>query len=49
MDFAKGANGRDEEVGVEAADFAGGFGGGESLRERFGEVHDIDITHLNID
>jgi hypothetical protein len=36
-------------VGVEVADFAGGFGGGESGHKRFGEVHDIDITYLNID
>ena len=36
-------------VGVEVADFAGGFGGGESRRERFGKVNSIDITHLNID
>jgi hypothetical protein len=49
MDFAKGTSGRDEAVGVEAADFAGGFGGGESRRKRFGEVNDIDITHLHID
>jgi hypothetical protein len=48
-DFAKGANGRDEVVGVDVGDFAGGFGGGESGRKRFGEVHDIDINHLNID
>ena len=48
-DFAKGTSGRDEAVGVEAADFAGGFGGGESRLERFGEVNDIDITHLPID
>jgi hypothetical protein len=31
------------------AHFAGGFGGGESGRERFGEVNDIDITLLPID
>ena len=49
MDFAKGTSGRDEAVGVEAADFGGGFGGGESGLERFGEVNDIDITHLRID
>ena len=36
-------------MGVEVADFAGGFGGGESRRERFGKVNSIDITHLNID
>jgi hypothetical protein len=49
MDFAKGTSGRDEAVGVEAADFAGGFGGGESRLERCGEVNDIDINHLPID
>ena len=36
-------------MGVEVGDLAGGFGGGESRRKRFGEVNDIDITHLNID
>jgi hypothetical protein len=45
MGFAKGTNGRDEAVGVEVADYAGGFGGGESRRKRFGEVNPIDITH----
>ncbi|MDH4476240.1 MAG: hypothetical protein QE274_07165 [Verrucomicrobiaceae bacterium] len=34
---------------MEVADFAGGFGGGESRLERFSKVNDIDITHLNID
>ena len=47
-DFAKGTNGRDEAAALEVADFAGGFGGGESCCKRFGEAHDIDITHLNI-
>jgi hypothetical protein len=48
MDFGKGANGRDEVVEVEVGDFAGGFGGGESGLERFGEVNDIDISYLHI-
>jgi hypothetical protein len=30
-------------------DLAGGFLGNASRRERFGEVHDIDISHLHID
>ena len=30
-------------------DLAGGLVGNASRRERFGEVHDIDITHLPID
>ena len=34
---------------MEVADFAGGFGGGESRRKRFGEGNDIDISHLHID
>jgi hypothetical protein len=34
---------------VEVGDLAGGFGGGESGLERFGEVHDIDISHFHID
>ena len=48
-DFAKGTSGRDEAARLELADFAGGFGGGESRLERFSKVNDIDTTHLNID
>ena len=49
MDFAKGTRGRDESVGGEAADFAGGFGGGESRLVWCGDVNVIDIKNLPID